>query len=389
VAHQGLRLAALLCLGWTVCGAAPWAQPATPNLDSARLGVTGLTAADCGGCHTAVYGEWKHSAHAAAWVDPQFQAELHKDPEVGWLCLNCHTPVANQQAQLLGSTADIRNPEKTKNNSFNAEYRLDGVTCLGCHWRPEGIAAPHADVRAPHATVYAPDLADDALCNRCHQAKARLEDALVCHFNTGEEKTEAGVDLRCTSCHMPTVKRSVVDGGPVRVGGAHGWPGSGIGKGVGPVTPGLSGLTLDDVSAERQPDGSLNLALSLNNTRAGHKVPTGDPERFVQLSAWLMSEEGHVMDEKVWRMGQTWTWSPVAKKLSDNRLEVGERRALTWRSTAAGTAVVLKLRHVRLSEENSRYHIERAAQGHAGPSEAALRAYPKGRLLLEQRVLIR
>ena len=181
------------CIRWLVIlplllGAVPWERPRTPVVDPAALGVTGLKASDCSTCHTEVASEWSTSTHAAAWVDPQFQAELHKDPEVGWLCLNCHTPLANQQPSLVTAHEDIRAPITTPNHSFDSELRDEGVTCLTCHWREDGIATTRTDARAPHALVVDPDLGGDATCTVCHQATARLEDALVCHFNTGAEK---------------------------------------------------------------------------------------------------------------------------------------------------------------------------------------------------------
>mgnify|MGYP002881982299 CR=1 FL=1 len=113
-------------------GASPWERPRTPVLEAGRLGLTGLKASDCATCHVEVAAEWSSSIHAAAWTDPQFQAELHKDPEVGWLCLNCHTPLANQQPMLVTDFANIRAPVTTPNPHFDAALRDEGVTCLTC-----------------------------------------------------------------------------------------------------------------------------------------------------------------------------------------------------------------------------------------------------------------
>jgi hypothetical protein len=366
-----------------------WEQAATPKLEAKALGLSGLKASDCGVCHTSIYEEWRQSTHAQAWVDPQFQAEISKDPDVAWLCQNCHTPVSNQQAVLSRLVSSVRKPEKQNNTSFNADFRDEGVTCLACHWRPQGIAAPHRNVNAPHRTVYAPDLADDKLCSRCHQATARLEDALVCHFNTGVEKAEAGVDTRCSSCHMPTVNRPVVLGGTARVGGVHSWAGSGLGKGVGPAVPGLQSLAVSDMSATRSANGELEAGLIVSNIGAGHMVPTGDPERYILLTVSVVAKDGTVTDSKTWRIGQTWVWSPVAKQIADNRLGVGEKRGFHWRSVALGEQVRFKLEHVRVSDENHTYHLEAAAKRGDGANLKALQAYPTRRTIFEEQVLIR
>ena len=139
-------------------GASPWERPHTPVLSAEALGLSGLKASDCSTCHADVAAEWSTSIHAAAWTDPQFQAELHKDPEVGWLCLNCHTPLANQQASLVTEFDNIRAPVTVPNPSFDPVLRDEGVTCLTCHWREDGIATARAEVRAPHATVHDPEL---------------------------------------------------------------------------------------------------------------------------------------------------------------------------------------------------------------------------------------
>lgn len=59
-----------------------------------------MRANDCGSCHSEVAAEWSTSAHAHAWRDPQFQAEWKKDKEL-WLCVTCHAPLENQQAESV------------------------------------------------------------------------------------------------------------------------------------------------------------------------------------------------------------------------------------------------------------------------------------------------
>ena len=65
------------------------AQPVPAGLQS-------LSARKCGSCHLEIFREWQQSVHAQAWVDPQFQAEMHKQPGVSWMCVNCHAPLRNQ-----------------------------------------------------------------------------------------------------------------------------------------------------------------------------------------------------------------------------------------------------------------------------------------------------
>ncbi|ULA65225.1 MAG: hypothetical protein LZF86_190528 [Nitrospira sp.] len=63
-------------------------------------GLTSLRAESCGVCHKAIYEEWKTSIHSQAYRDPFFQAYWTKDKHT-WVCLNCHTPLENQQPTLI------------------------------------------------------------------------------------------------------------------------------------------------------------------------------------------------------------------------------------------------------------------------------------------------
>ena len=373
-----LRLGVCAVAGFSVVllAAHPWEQPRTPNVSA------GQKASDCGVCHTEIYAEWKQSTHAQAWTDVQFQAELHKDPAVGWMCLNCHTPVANQQAYFVNSAASIRDKAKIRNPAFDPDWQSEGVTCLSCHWTRDGIASVHEDVKAPHPTVYSPELKSDALCNECHQAVARIEDDLVCNFNTGQEKLDAGVTESCQDCHMPSVERVMALGGPVRKGGRHMWSGSGIPKSSEPTHAGLDGLDVQvTVPTQAKPGESVPVAITLVNARAGHMIPSGDPERYI-----LVRIEGAEGLTEEWKIGQVWEWHPVSRKLSDNRLKPKETRTHEWAFTMPTQSVALNITvdHVRMSDENLQYHIKKAEKGHAGPSAAELKAYPTQRRLFDK-----
>jgi len=375
----------LLAVGLAV--AAPWDQPRTPVL-APIPGVGGLAAKDCGVCHTAIYQEWQTSSHAWAWRDAQFQGELDKDLEVGWLCLNCHTPVANQQANTILESGVLRDPKAAPNPSFDPALQADGIGCLSCHWRPGGIAAPHEDVNAPHPVVHDPSLRQATQCTTCHQAKATLEDALTCHFNTGEEWEEAQPGQTCQGCHMPAVTRSVAPGAPPREGGHHTWFGGGVPKGpIGPEVQGLwdawkPGFNLSlSTPAEAASGAEISIVATISHARAGHLVPTGDPERHLVVE--VIAKAGDVVLQRDrYRIGQRWEWSPVAKKVGDNRLSPGESRdyRLTFEMPETPVVVTATVTHVRLTEDNLSYHIDLANRADKPELVAALRAYPLSEL---------
>ena len=379
--RAGLGLLILLLVG-----AAPWEQPRVPAI-APIAGVGGLAAKDCGVCHQEIYQEWKASSHGWAWKDAQFQAELYKDPEVGWLCVNCHTPMQNQQEMRVIEGGVTRNPHSTPNPDYDKELQQDGVGCLSCHWRPEGIAAPHEGVKAPHPVVYAPELQQIEACTSCHQAKARLEDALVCHFNTGEEWAETGSGKTCQECHMQSVTRAHAAGAPVRKGRRHTWFGGGVPKG--PISPEIQalwdewepGYSLDlNVPESSALGAQVSASLTLSHARAGHMVPTGDPERHLMVYLEAIAD-GEVIQTTEHRIGQSWEWSPVARKIGDNRLKPGESREYTldFSMPQSGVEVRARVVHVRLTQDNWSYHMKLfEADGEEALADA-LRVLPKER----------
>jgi hypothetical protein len=107
--HIGLVLVIVLVIGSSGSGSESVPGP-------------GAGSEECGACHVAEQAEWAGSRHAAAWIDPIFQAEFaHGRPE--W-CIGCHATEADRDR---------------------------GVGCTACH--PGGAAA---------------DASPDA-CARCHE----------------------------------------------------------------------------------------------------------------------------------------------------------------------------------------------------------------------------
>ncbi|MCB9764149.1 MAG: hypothetical protein H6739_30540 [Alphaproteobacteria bacterium] len=326
----------------------------------------GVKAADCGVCHQALYEEWRTSVHAHAWTDRQFQGELAKDPEVGWVCLNCHTPAADQQPERVTATGAIRAPQRTPNPTFNAAWQEEGISCATCHVRDGEILGPYGDTAAPHPVRKATEaLRSEDLCLSCHQAVARYEDALVCAFNTGVEWQEAEVGKPCQGCHMPTVQRPLVPGYPEREVRRHLWLGSRVPKDA--LEPGEQafydlfepGLDVAlDLPEAAAPGQLVEGTLTVTNARAGHRVPTGDPERYVLVTVTVTDPGGAQLARTTLRLGQRWVWWPEAQRLADDRLAPGESRAVTVRfpMPEGGAAAHLLAEHYRISPENAAYH---------------------------------
>jgi len=78
---------------------------------------------------------------------------------------------------------------------------------------------------------------------------------------------------------------------------------------------------------------------------------------MVELEVWSAES---MLSQEVHRIGQRWQWSPVAKKLGDNRLKPGESRDYTLSFSMPDGPVVIKtrVRHVRLTQSNWKYHMD-------------------------------
>lgn len=355
-----LILAGVLLMG------ASWESTRVPPGASPPSGLVGMQASDCGVCHQEVYAEWQVSVHAHAWTDAQFQQELAKDPEVAWVCINCHTPGADQQEEIAVATGDVRNPERRPNPDFSAAWQQEGVSCMSCHYGEGGaVRGPYGDTHAPHPVQHDPGLQDSALCMDCHQAVARVEDTLVCSFNTGVEWQESGSEQSCQSCHMPSVQRPLVPGGVDRPVRRHLFLGSGIPKDQIPPHEAAyyalfkPGLDVDLVLPDQVAAGSLvQGTLTLHNARADHYVPSGDPERYILARVEVRDAQGALLSQSTARMGQRWVWWPEAERLADNRIGPGERRALplSFAMPPEAAQVSVLVEHYRISPENAAYH---------------------------------
>ena len=328
-------------------------------------GLDDLSASSCGECHQEIFAEWKASNHALAFQDLQFQAEWAKDDSL-WLCLNCHTPLQNQQPFLITGKYgnDPLKPVKKVNPDYDSRLQHEGITCAVCHVRDGaviGVGEPSEE--APHAIH--PELRMDvAVCLQCHNVSARVTPTLVCQFQTGDEwqagpYDDSGQD--CITCHMPVVYRSPTFASKPRWMRRHTWVGSPIPKIQGPsqmVEGYIRGLDIEVyLPPQSGHEDSLFVTLRLRNSRAGHDLPTGDPEYFITIDLVFFNRNQQVLQDTTFRIGQQWQWWPRAQKLADNRLKPLEERAhfvgIPSSSSEAAYLEVTATFH-RMTEANAR-----------------------------------
>lgn len=321
-------------------------------------GLTSLKAESCGTCHTDIYKEWKISIHSQAYKDPFFHAYWTKDKHT-WVCLNCHSPLENQQPTLIKDIPRdrVERAIHEPNPRYDTDYQEEGVTCAACHVRDGVILGPIEGATAPHPTKYDPLFRTPELCYRCHSVvsgPAQFYNGGPCgtypEFEDGYWRKERG--FICQSCHMPAIERAIADGGPIRQGRQHLWRG---GHDPEMVKQAVDVMVVAD-PAEPKPGDKVRVTLTLINAGAGHKIPTGDPDRYLTVEFSVEDRNGKVLEQKSDTMGRWILWQPVIIELHDNRLMPLASRNYTFEYQVPKENAGLKLL------TKVRYHIQTERQ---------------------------
>lgn len=321
-------------------------------------GLESLRAESCGTCHHEIYEEWKSSVHAGAYLDPFFQAYWKRDGNV-WVCLNCHSPLENQQPSRVKEIPRNRVEKAVlePNPQYDPEYQKEAVTCAACHVRDGAILGPFDDSAAPHPTRFDPAFRTTEICFRCHNVVA----GPFQFYNVGPCGTYAEYEgkffmkekgMVCQSCHMPEVERPVARGGPIRQGRRHLWRGGHDPE----MIQRAVAVQIRTMPTDPKPGQTMTATLTLMNAGAGHKLPTGDPDRHFTIEFLVQDRHGHVLDQKTDTMGRWILWQPVILEVYDNRLLplASREYTFTYRLPADLSGVALTAR--------VRYHIQTDGQ---------------------------
>ncbi len=288
------------------------------KLQKPPQGTTSLKAADCGNCHQAIYQEWQTSLHSKAFTDLFFTA-YHKKDKGDPTCLVCHTPLENQSPVLITFSNNHKENLITQNNpGFDPELQKEGINCAGCHVRDGVIYGPYKarDLNAPHPVGYDRKFLTKTLCKQCHEVPSKdfsLMQEGIC--STGMESNTgiwAARGYVCQDCHMPAIERPLMSGYPSRPGRKHLWPG------------GYSSRQLQKAFSFKAQKIDQHILITIINSGAGHKVPTGDTDRFITLDFIWETEQGQTNLLKSIEFKRQVIWQPVMFVLSDNRLSPGK-----------------------------------------------------------------
>jgi hypothetical protein len=274
-----------------------------------------------------IYEEWKTTIHANSWKDPYFQVDFKFDGSQQ-ICLNCHTPLENQQENLvLGFKYNNKfDPILKPNPKFNPSLQQEGVTCAVCHIEEGVILGPNDIETAPHPVRKDSRFTDGSgVCRRCHIVKGDRWDVFLKLPPCGNfaEIEETGVKINCVKCHMPKVKRAMATGAKERVGGRHLWRG---GHDQDMVKKAIK-IELKEKTAQEDKKG---FTISLTNVGTEHRLPTGTPDRHLKVAFKLLNENKNVLKEKTIFLQRTILWRPFIIDLWDTRLKYNELRSYSF-----------------------------------------------------------
>lgn len=302
--------------------ARPMAMTVPDGLDSLRAG-------ECGQCHPEIYKEWQQSMHARAWTDPYFQVDYVFDGSQQ-ICLNCHTPLENQQENLVLGFEDKERfqPVLQPNPAFDAQLQQEGVTCAVCHVRDGMITGPYGDTDAPHPSRYDPAMTSGmGICRKCHVVSGKRWDTFFrlppCGTVAEITEDEPGREINCVKCHMPAVTRPISNDSDPRPGRMHLWKG---GHDRNMVRNALQ------VDLELRPSlsGRTSALLTLTNTGADHFLPTGTPDRHLTVDFLLKEKTDTIIKKKTYKLKRTILWRPFIFDLRDTRLRKDKPRVFTF-----------------------------------------------------------
>ena len=313
--------------------------PAPGHASAATAEQPYLSAEACASCHQETYSSWVRTIHALAAIDPVFVEALERSrqtggPEAEKSCLSCHSPTTL-------SSGDV---------GLDLPVSREGVTCSFCHSviavdltastgrftnAPERLAMAVAsdDMAAHHFEQHDLTMSSE-FCAGCHEWTNSNGLKILSTYSEWKESFYAGEQITCQQCHM----LSSLGGGLDPEGTKSAQPTN--------IHFQMGGHSQDQLVAAARldvepalKDGAIHLEVDVTNFKAGHKLPTGIPNRKLHLHVDLFDSEGLLVDSAEIVFGRiivddegnvledvTDQFLRGARELSDNRIAPKETR---------------------------------------------------------------
>lgn len=252
-------------------------EPPAPRVLLKPAVLEGAAANACVDCHRVVGEEWSRSAHALAWVDEEYQAELaeRERPE---LCHGCHIP-----QRLLADGLGKRPKARSDEPHF-------GISCESCHLDAAGnVLGPRGAQTSAHTSLASEYMQgrSSELCIACHATNIGPVLGIAKDFRDAG-LAESGAS--CVGCHMAALERpwSNERGDPEAAGPVH------EGRSHSLQTPRDPSFLRRAFECSLRVEGGKTIVRIEN--RAGHRVP-GLRGRSLRFRAELFDASGRPMTE--------------------------------------------------------------------------------------------
>jgi hypothetical protein len=273
----------------------------------------------CSKCHQRIFGQYTESMHAKAFSDPVFFNQVYnvllpqakRNPELmrrAGLCLACHSPTTFlTQGQRLPPREYLnQNP--------------DGVTCDFCHTisgykgsvpgSANYISSPGETKLGPlkfnttYHHQYSALHRKSEFCGICHDATNAHGVQMLSTYSEWKSSPWPEKGIQCQDCHMNVFGR-LVDGKPVFESGTlasgillspsereqvytHKFPGASV---PGQIKPSVK-FQVQNFPDKAKPGSMIVVVVELDNSEAGHGVPTGAIElRLMWLDVKLRMQD--------------------------------------------------------------------------------------------------
>lgn len=277
-----------------------------------QAGASFWRSSSCRGCHARIYNQYAESMHHKSYSNPLFQAQYFKEllpaindnkslAEEAKGCSACHTPV-----MYIKNNGHIE-------SEVQGDSEMAGITCDFCHTmtghqgkKPGNgnyISTPGDLKYGPLETgpdqhqAYSEFFSKSEFCAVCHNSVNRNGLEIKATFTEWKDSVYAKKDIQCQDCHM-NIKGYLTEGKATFESGTvgstnwiqfrqheklytHRFPGAHDKKQV----EGAMALSLE---AARSGDNEITVHIIVDNSKSGHKMPTGSAELrllWVELKA--------------------------------------------------------------------------------------------------------
>lgn len=275
----------------------------------------------CAECHGRQQQEWRGSAHARAASGAYVRAVESLSAAEAAECAACHVPLSSARRRIAA----------------------EGVTCDACHTAVGPSDGKIAVTLAPelstrfgpyrdskdhhfHKVAFSEFVVGPGLCVSCHQD--RKPGPLPIFTSVAEWRAGAHAAVECQTCHMPNLRAAAAKGEATRSVSRHDF-----GADKSKVLSAAIDLSLDSSKA----NGGSQAVIRIENTGAGHALPTDLPERRLRLVITAsdgQAEEVHRTERAFGRLlldakGTIAPFFRAVREGADTRLQPGVAQTVT------------------------------------------------------------